>query len=77
MRPCIFHVDSHKQLRLIIPQQYIVTWHIALNHLALKKQRIDLTLSLNPIGIVYLGDECTGFYIHIAGTLEILSDAVL
>ena len=75
-RPIAFHINSNIHLRFIITKQDIVSRHIPLDHLAFQKQRINLTLSFNPISIKNLRHQRHSFIISPARILKILTYAI-
>ena len=75
-RPIAFHINPNIHLRLIVAQQNVVSRHISLDHLAFQKQRINLTLSFNPISIKNLCHQRHSFIISPARILKILTYAI-
>ena len=75
-RPFAFHVDAYIALGFVVTQQHIVARHIALDHLALEKQRIDLTFHLDPVRINDLADERHGLVVPSARILKILPHTI-
>ena len=76
-RPIAFHVNPNVHLRLVVAQQNVVSRHIPLDHLAFQKQRINLTLSFNPISIKNLRHQRHSFIISPARILKILTYTIL
>ena len=75
-RPIAFHINPNVHLRFVVAQQNVVSRHITLDHLTFQKQRINLTLSFNPISIKNFRHQCHSFVISPARILKILTYAI-